>query len=244
MLCDWRPDLESKNFVDGSMFTKQDHCIWVVYPSGAAGDLLVSIIDKHYLRTGCEYYGINNRGKVMLYASDYGSINTVINNGLEITFDDQWLYDFSDQLGQRNLVYSMLDQIIFSCHLWQSHNIKKIIANFPKAKIINIYPKDSVGLHLLENLAASKLLDRELTTATFDLFRPYDHVPELVHHTQVLNLPFGCLFDRQSYDRHYKITRDFLGLTSSLISFDFIEFYLSKQHSTVQSLLTQYSRTL
>jgi hypothetical protein len=69
MLCNRNDNLESRNFVDNVNFSAADPCIWVVYPGGASGDLLISIIDKHYLRTGCEYYGIDDSGRVKLYTT-------------------------------------------------------------------------------------------------------------------------------------------------------------------------------
>ena len=78
MLCNHSPNLESKNYVDGLTFTRDDPCIWVVYNSGAAGDLLISIIDRHYLRTGCEYYGVNDHGRIMLYTTDYEMIDIAL----------------------------------------------------------------------------------------------------------------------------------------------------------------------
>ena len=44
MLCNKNDLLESRNFVDGVDFTRDDPCIFVVYPAGSAGDLLISII--------------------------------------------------------------------------------------------------------------------------------------------------------------------------------------------------------
>jgi hypothetical protein len=60
-------NLDANTFVDGIDFSADDPCIFVVYPAGCAGDLLISIIDKHFARTGCEYYGINNKGRVIIY---------------------------------------------------------------------------------------------------------------------------------------------------------------------------------
>ena len=137
MFCDHNPGLESRNFIDGLNFNKDDPCLWVVYPGGAGGDLLISILDRHYLRTGCEYYGINDQGRVMIYTSDYEMIDMALNENRRMEFDDQWFYDFSDQLGNRNLTYSMLDQIIFGCHLHRTKDIMNILNTFSKAKVIN-----------------------------------------------------------------------------------------------------------
>jgi hypothetical protein len=239
------PALESKNFIDGLIFTRDDPCVWVVYPAGAAGDLLISIIDKHYLRTGCDYYGINDQGRVMIYTSDYEMIDIAIKNKGKIIFNDQWFYNFSDQLGARNLTYSMLDQVIFGCHMNRPPDIQTIIDNFSQAKIINVYPKDAFGEFLRYHMATFKLKNLDLTKEVIDSFvEEPEYIPRLVNHERVLNVPFGFLFNQPSYDKYYKIIREFLGIGDSLICFEFIKFYLSRQHEIVKTQLETYSQGL
>ena len=84
--------LESHNFIDDINFTQDDPCIFITYPSGAAGDLLISIVDKHYLRTGCEYYGIADNGRVHMFTSDYEMMDLFS----AYEFTDQWFYDLAD----------------------------------------------------------------------------------------------------------------------------------------------------
>ena len=72
---DYTEKLESQNFIDGVDFTRHDPCIWNVYPQGASGDLLASIINCHYGRTGSDYFGINNHGQVIFRPSDYKITN-------------------------------------------------------------------------------------------------------------------------------------------------------------------------
>jgi hypothetical protein len=155
MLCSHKP----RNFVDGVDFTKNDPCIFVVYPAGAAGDLLISIIDKHYLRTGCEYYGINENGRVMIYSTDYEMIDIDIELQQPGTFEfnQQWFYNLSDKLAERNLNYSLLDQVIFGCHLHRTKDIMNILNTFSKAKVINIYPKDIAGNDIIISMKNLKL---------------------------------------------------------------------------------------
>jgi hypothetical protein len=225
------------------MFTREDPGIWVVYPPGAAGDLLISIIDKHYLRTGCEYYGINDHGRVMLYTSDYEMIDIASNNQQPIEFDEQWFYNFSDQLGNRNLTYSMLDQIIFGCHLYRQQEIQKILDTFSQARIINIYAQDRLGESIIKNLARFKLQSKtpvDIVTEHHSTKYQTDTVP----HERVLNVPFGFLFGRDCYDRYYTDILKFLGLPGPLICFEYIEFYLSKQNDLIRNQLKNYSQTL
>lgn len=243
MFCRHNPDLESRNHIDGKIFTRHDPCIWIVYPSGAAGDLLISIVDKHYLRTGCEYYGIDDRGRVMLYTSEYEMIDIALKNNQPIEFNDQWFYEFSDQLGNRNLTYSMLDQVLIGCHLYQPHNIQKILDNFDQAKIINIYSRDSLGNFIMKNMAKFKLMSSD-PAEIMAAYQETDHRPNIIQHKRVLNVPFGFLFNRSSYDRYYAEIRKFLGLPGPLIRFEYVEFYLSKQNELIQAQLKNYSQTL
>lgn len=241
MLCDQNESVESRNFVDGIDFTRNDPCVWVVYPGGAAGDLLISIIDKHYLRTGCEYYGINDRGRVKMYTTDYEMIDRDILDNKPFVFDEQWFFNLADNLGQRHLNYSLLDQVIFGCHLHLPADINCILETFPQAKIINIYPKDKKGLNLIKMLGAYKVknvLDYSILNDTTD------YHADLVQHERVLNIPFGALFNDTAYCNCYNTILDFLELTGQLICFDYIKFYLSKQQPEIRNLLIEYSDSL
>ena len=237
MFCNHNPSLESRNFVDGVDFTQNDPCVFIVYPAGAAGDLLISIIDEHYLRTGCEYYGISDSGRVMIYTTDYEVIDLSLEQTKQVKFDQQWFYNLAEKLGQRNLNYSLLDQVIFGCHLYNQEQIKQIIDTFSQAKVINIYPKDKPGLDLITKLRSIKLgrpreLNGKFSSTVF-------------HHERVLNIPFGFLFNKSCYSRYYDKILNFLGLgPCQLISFDYINFYLSKQHKDTATLLMKYSKTL
>jgi len=234
MLCNKNESLESRNFVDGVDFTCNDPCIFVVYPPGAAGDLLISIIDKHYLKTGCEYYGIDDNGRVHMFTTDYESMDLYRN----YTFNDQWFYNLAETLGNRNLNYSLLDQVIFGCHMYQALQVQHILDTFPQCKIIRIIPTDQQGQNLMILLANLKLGSdkinsfRDFTTAT------------PINDCRVLNIPFGSLFDEKLYYKWYDHIIDFLNLKGRLICFDYIKYYLSKQHTSVQSMLVKYSKTL
>lgn len=242
MFCDHNPLLESRNYVDGLIFTRSDPCVWTVYPPGAAGDLLISIIDRHYLRTGCEYYGINDRGCTMIYTTDYEMIDLEFKEKQTVDFDDQWFYNFSDQLGQRNLTYSMLDQVIFGCHLWRSHDIQKILDNFSQARVINIYAQDRQGQRIIQNIAKFKLQSQAPSDIGEVDEQPFQ--PNTIEHERVLNVPFGLLFSRNSYDKCYADIRKFLNLAGPLICFEYVEFWLSKQHDVIRTQLENYSRYL
>jgi hypothetical protein len=179
MLCNRNQSLESRNFVDGVDFTQNDPCIFVVYPAGAAGDLLISIIDKHYIRTGCEYYGIDDNGRVHIYTTDYDLMDL----HKKYSFNQQWFYDLANSLGGRNLNYSLLDQVIFGCHMYRNSQIQYILDTFPHCKIIRIMPIDDDGNNLISSLANIKLGNHEK-------YLPNKIKLEVVRHDRVITVPF------------------------------------------------------
>ena len=228
--------IESSNFVDGVDFTRNDPCIFVVYPAGAAGDLLISIIDKHYLRTGCEYYGIDDNGRVHMFTSDY----ELMDKHRRYTFNDQWFYDLADNLGNRNLNYSLLDQVIFGCHMYQELQVQHILDTFPQAKIIRIMPIDQTGTKLLNWLRDYKL--KNIITPVDAVVNEFNM--DAVIHDRVFNMPFGSLFNDELYYKQYDSIINFLNLPGRLICFDYVQYYLSKQSDLIRSALIDYSKTL
>ena len=236
MLCNKNELLESRNFVDGVDFTRNDPCIFVVYPTGAAGDLLISIIDKHYLRTGCEYYGIGDNGRVHMFTADYESMD----QHSRYTFNDQWFYNLAANLGNRNLNYSLLDQVIFGCHMYLDSQVQYILDTFPHAKIIRIMPTDQDGTKLIKWLGNYKV--RNTTTPIDEEVKEFN--ASKIIHDRVFNLPFGSLFTEESYYKQYDSIIKFLNLNGRLICFDYIRYYLSKQSDLIRSALIDYSKTL
>jgi hypothetical protein len=75
-------------------------------------------------------------------------------------------------------------------------------------------------------------------------FQEVEHQANIIQHERVLNVPFGFLFNRSSYDRYYANIRKFLGLLGPLICFEYVEFYLSKQHNIIRTQLEKYSQNL
>lgn len=238
---DYNEKLETKNFVDNVNFSRDDPCLWNVYPSGAGRDLLASIINCHYGNTGSNYYGINDNGQVIFRPSDY-KITNLRQQSNSPLFDDQHFYDIADSLGQRNLNYSSLDQFIFSCHLCSEANIQKILSTFSNAKIIRTYVLDSRGGQIVKFL--EHLKNKNIVT-TIDLSLPNTiSQNELFDHPSILNIPFGALFGEESYYKWYDQIIKFLNLNGRLISFDYIKYYLSKQNQSIQTLLVEYNKTL
>jgi len=241
MLCKKNEQLESRNFVDGVNFTKDDPCIFVVYPAGAAGDLLISIIDKHYLRTGCEYYGIADNGRVHMFTTDYEKLDLDNDNEnfvewADCQFDQQFFWDLAENLSKRQLNYSLLDQVIFGCHMWEDKQIEYILKTFPKAKVIRIYSKDDAGLDLISSLKNIKLGGGSSSNKK-------SHIT-LSNSLRVLEIPFGALFNETNYLKYYDKIIKFLNLNGRLICFDYVQYYLTRQDLTTAKLLEEYSQTL
>ena len=205
MLVAKNEQLESRNFVDGLNFTKDDPCIFVVYPAGAAGDLLISIIDKHYLQTGCEYYGIADNGRVHLYTTDYDKLDI----DASYQFDEQFFFDLAKNLGNRNLNYSLLDQVIFGCHMYKDKQVEYILKTFPKAKVIRIMPQDRSGHDIMKAMAHKKL-NPNSTLGKSVMYQPK------INNERVLEIPFGSMFNQTNYLKQYNRIINFLNLTVDL----------------------------
>jgi len=223
--------LESRNFVDGVDFTKDDPRIFVVYPSGASGDLLISIIDKHYIRTGCEYYGISDTGRVHMFTTDYEDLDL----DCKYKFNQQFFYTLAENLGNRNLNYSLLDQVIFGCHMWEDHQVQYILDTFPKAKIIRILPKDQTASDIILSLKSKKLEVKGRVKPVIDT---------KIDSLRVLEIPFGVLFNRKNYLEYYDKIIKFLNLNGRLICFDYVQYYLTRQDPEIAKTLEEYSQTL
>ena len=238
MLCKFNEQVESKNFVDGVDFTKDDPCIFVAFQPGAAGDLLISIIDKHYLRTGCEYYGIDDNGKVHLYTTDYERIDIdAIKIGRKYTFDQQCFFNIAESLGKRNLNYSLLDQVIFGCHAWEDNQVEYILKTFPKAKVIRIIPQDQAGDDIRNELQYKKL-NLKASSVKNVLYRTK------IKNERILEIPFGSLFNETNYYKQYDRIINFLKLNGRLICFDYVQYYLSRQGPEIKKTLEDYSKTI
>ena len=233
MLVAKNEQLESRNFVDELDFTKDDPCIFVVYLAGAAGDLLISIIDKHYLRTGCEYYGIAENGRVHLYTTDYEKID--IDASYE--FNQQFFFELAKNLGNRNLNYSLLDQVIFGCHMYKDAQVEYILNTFPKAKVIRIMPQDQAGHDIIKAMAHKKLNPNGILGESI-------MYQTKINNERVLEIPFGSMFNQTNYIKQYDRIIDFLNLNGRLICYDYVKYYLTRQGPEIKKTLLDYSKTI
>ena len=233
-----------------------------MYPPGASGDLLLSIVDKHYLRTGCEYYGIDQQGKLHFYTTDYELIDQRlgeydgrfslqmqhINDSVIATrnqqqidtqtfeFDQQFFWDLSASLGNRNLNYSLLDQVLFGCHMAQDHQVQSIIDTFPKAQVIRITASDQTGTDIMFEQMVHKLNPEAIIRE-----HKQDHQ---FRHERVLELRYGTMFNEQSYYQTYNKIIEFLNLKGRVVHWDYVQYYLSKQRPDIAKQLIEYSYTL
>ena len=69
----YKSDIEI--FKDHVDFDQNACCTWIVYPAGAAGDLVASIVNFHYARTGSRMFGITNTGQVIFRDSNKKEFN-------------------------------------------------------------------------------------------------------------------------------------------------------------------------
>lgn len=233
---DYNQQLESMNYIDGVDFTANDPCIWNVYPAGASGDLLSCIINCHYGNTASNYYGIDHHGQVIFRPSDY-KITNVRHQTKQALFDQQHFFDIATSLSERHVNYSIMDQFLFSCHLCQKVDIEQILSVFPKGKIICTYIADSHGREICKFM--SELKNAGILTA-LSVGKNQRLSYDLVRHPRVLNIPYGVLFESQSYYKWYDKIIKFLNLPARLICFDYVAYYISKQHPLIKHTLIEY----
>jgi len=149
----------------------------------------------------------------------------------------------TENLGNRNLNYSLLDQVIIGVHMHTPEENQYILNTFNKCKIINIYPYDSFGDQIIRKLAHAKLKNKIIDldyTNNID----YTNNNSLNSDPRIINIPFGCLFNEELFEKTYKNIINFLDLPGKLIRYDFIKYYLSKQQNGMDKELIDYSTLL
>ena len=228
-------NLKFERLVDGIEFTAEDPCIWVVYPPGAAGDLLASLINFHFINTGSKYFGIADRGQVIFRPSDGKIINQKYLKGNDVLLDNQFLHDVNTELGNKNLNYGMLDQIIFSSHSYKNSHVKQIKNFFPKSKIIRLMPGDMQEQNLAYWMGVYKNQNILIDYTTTKKFL-FDRVPKHIH-DYVLDINLTDIINKTKFEITYDKIIEFLNLPCKLIRFDFIEYWISNQHPTIRPIL-------
>jgi hypothetical protein len=218
---------KTETFVDYVNWTKDDPCIWVVYPAGAGGDLVSAIINFHYANTGAKFHGITETGQVIFRDTNKKIVN------LTHTIDLSIVADVEKCLSEEHTNYSKIDQIIFSNHAYKEKEIEKILNLFTKSKIIRIIPKNKNEYNAIQQLSNYK--NGKTFKSSGD---DNSWLPLIVSKEQVLEIYFSDLFNRDKFNQAYKKIRDHLNLPYKLISYNFIEFYLSKQDKTILQALS------
>jgi hypothetical protein len=241
MLKKYDPQVE--NFIDGIDFSYNDPCIFIVYRPGASGDLLASIINTHYLNTGASCFGITENGQVIFRASDHsitGIRHKSMRDDLGNMFTDELLYNISESLSNRNLHYSLIDQMIFRNHMFKKHEIELILDKFPKSKVIQIYIEDNHQKQLINYQA--NLKNANIKEDNFDFSNLVPNKIEHVQSPRLLSIPYISLFEKQSFEHTYDRIVKFLDLESRLIRFSYIEYYLKCQTKEFRDALKEYKK--
>lgn len=226
---------EPENIVPGN-FSYDHPCLWIVYPPGSAGDLLASIINQHYLATGCRYKGINSNGRVIFKSTD-NKITNLRHQAGTLEFNEQWIYDVSDALSEKNLCDSIVDQYIFANHMFQPTEIELILNTFSQAKIINITTKtarETALVKFMQLYKNSDVIDRAVLDSNLQPINN-DYA-----HSQVLNVPFGSLLNETEFDKSYNSIVKHLNLAGQLINYNYINYWKSKQLPTVQEYINEH----
>jgi hypothetical protein len=230
-MIDYNADIEK--FCDHVDFGPTDPCIWVVYPAGAAGDLLASIINFHYVNTGSDFYGITGHGQTIFRPTDRKLVNQMKKNNC-LEFGNNFFYDIARILGERNLNYSLLDQVLFSNHCWEDHNVKQILNSFTQSKIIRILPETQGESDIINWMSAYKNSNITLDLPAFD--KTVLAKSQIID-SRLLDIKFSNLFQEQLFEKVYYDVVDFLNLPGPLIRYDFVDFWINRQCDSVREIL-------
>jgi hypothetical protein len=220
-----------------SNFSRNDPCIWIVYPAGASGDLLASIINFHYARTGAEFFGIDDTGRVIFRSSDNKYSNWEFHNNANYDPGQGLIDGVYTTLLNKKLNYRLTDQIIFSNHAYKNNQIEKIVNFFPKSKIIRILPKTNLEQEIINWLCVYKN-----TNTIKEFIRPNSIIvePDLTTaHTQVLDIFFSDLLSEKTFEATYDKIVQHLNLDYKLVRYDFVNYWHTRQHPAITSLLAE-----
>jgi len=224
-----------ENFIDDKEFTCLDPCVWVVYPAGAAGDLLASIINFHYVRTSAMFFGINDTGQVIFRSSDDKIINLNYIKGSTLELNQQFICLVNKSIGEKKLNYSLLDMVLFANHAWQDNQVNNILDFFPNAKIIRILPQTNLEHKIINWLSYYKNQNLLLDLPCLKKITPLKQTN--ISNSRLLDIHFRNLFKSESFEQVYTNIVNHLNLPYKLIRHDFINYWLEQQHSGIKSLL-------
>lgn len=220
-------------------FTRFDPCIWVVYDAGAAGDLLASMINMHYFKTGAKFFGIKENGQIIFRPSDNKISNEWYKKNIkqfDESFADTISYGVNNTLSEDHLNYSRVDQIIFSNHLRRTPYLIGILSHFPQAKIIKIVPGNNLEKKIINWLANFKNNNNLMPIE----FQPNDLILNFeneIINERLLTVKFGNIFIEDGFEKEYDKILTFLDLPFKLIRFDYIKFWIEHQHPYIKNWL-------
>lgn len=229
----YRPELEV--FQDGVDFGPDSPCIWVVYPPGAAGDLLASLINFHFVETGAKFRGITEQGRVIFRSSDQKITNNFYIKRNSIEFTDQFFFDIADKLSELHTNYSKLDQFIFSNHAFRACQVRSIISTFINSRIIRILPLTDDEHRITQWMSSFKNLNitSDINTSKFST-RYYDDL----EHKQLLTIGLCDFLDPLRFDLTYNKILKHLGLDYQMINYDLIRYWLQHQHPIARDFIS------
>ena len=150
-------------------------------------------------------------------------------------FDQKFFWDLAGSLGNRNLNYSLLDQVIFGCHMFHDKQVRYILDTFPKAQVIRNHPMDHTATDIIFDMNVIKNAPEALIK---------EHNTCSLTDDRLLNIPFGGWFTEHSYYRIYDQIIKFLHLKGRVIHWDYVNYYLSKQDKNIAKRLIEYSNSI
>ena len=229
-------DARLRNTTETYGFTKDSPCLWLVYPPGSGGDLWGAILGQHYPRTGNNFLGIDQTGRVILDTIDNKGLNwqLIQNNDVDIgpAYVDLINYSYTSL----HFPYSMSGHCILVNHLWQDCWVEKIINMFSAAKVIRILPSTEHNIKLTEWLSAWKnhntVMDFESMTCNPQLLEQIQNTN--FEHSRVLNLPFEQLWSLTNFETSYSKIVEFLNLPYKLVRHDLLRYWLDCQHTSIK----------
>ena len=224
---------QGSKIVDGiQKFNENSDCVWVVYPPGAAGDLVASIINFHYAHTGSKFLGITETGKVTFLPSDGEKSNPHKQN---ITFDSKFFEEINEHMKVNHVFIFNLDKFIIANHFVREHEVQKVLDKFPNSKIIRITPKTEFEMSVIEwfKIAKNQNEFTEVPVIGESKSLKWDNLVD----DRLLEIPFSDLINSHRFERVYDSIVSHLDLNIKLIRFDFVEYWLSRQHSAIQPAL-------